>query len=109
MKMNNKKEYILCAANWVNDEIEHVHQPINIKEGIVICGMRHHNCFYTMDAIGMKSFGTTSKGERKVIQGFLTSKNRFVDREDAVFVALQAKQVKEIKFNETKLFSEDLY
>lgn len=43
-------------------------------------------------------------------QGFLTSKNRFVSREEALQIALKENQVldlKEIRGN--RLFSEDLY
>jgi hypothetical protein len=40
------------------------------------------------------------------IQGFLTNKNRFVDREEGAKIAFTAKQVNEpLK----QLFSEDLY
>lgn len=36
-------EYILCAAIWYDDGKEYPHQPVNIKEGYVWCGRRHHN------------------------------------------------------------------
>ena len=43
------------------------------------------------------------------IQGFLTSKNRFVDRKEGAKIALEAKQIKELKFSKTDLYSEDIY
>ena len=32
------KEFILCAAIWVNDGLKHEAQPENIETGFVICG-----------------------------------------------------------------------
>ena len=42
------------------------------------------------------------------IQGFLTSNDRFVSREEAFLIALSAEQISELKHNK-QLFSEDLY
>jgi len=50
-----EKEFILCAAIWVNDETIHSQQPINIEIGFVICGRRHNNCYQTIkDLTGQK-------------------------------------------------------
>ena len=46
--INNEGEYILCAANHFDDGKVYVHVPTNIKTGFVVCGQRHHNCFYTV-------------------------------------------------------------
>lgn len=43
------------------------------------------------------------------IQGFLTNKNRFVDREEAAKIALAAQQIDCLQYSKTKLYSEDLY
>jgi len=98
-----KKEFILCAATWFDDGLIHAHQPKNISTGLVFCGFGHHTIF---QQIG----GTV--GERKNLaifekeQGFLTSHNRFVSREEAAIIAFEQKQIDKIK---SKLYSEDLY
>ena len=41
LQMNNgKTEYVMCAANWVNDGEEHSFQPFNLDFGICFCGWR---------------------------------------------------------------------
>jgi len=99
-------ERILCAAIWYNDGKKHVHQPINIETGFVICGRRHHNCIGIADIFGLKI-------TRKDVQGFLTSKDRFVDRKEAVPIARSADQIIEPhlqkSIDDEILFSEDLY
>ena len=95
------KYYILCAAIWFQDGIKHLHQPINIDNGLVVLGYRHGNCFYTTMVLkSMKQFMN--------IQGFLTSKNRFVDRIEAKKIAYNASQIDSLDGNK-ELFSEDLY
>lgn len=44
----------------------------------------------------------------KVSEGFLTNLNRFVDREEAYIIALNAKQI-DSRINGSALYSEDLY
>jgi len=96
-----KPEYIICAAIHVDDGLKHQHQPKNIKTGIVLCGRRHHNIIYNFNAL---VFGKLKSKDEN--QGFLTSKDRFVDRKEAGEIAFAAKQIPE----PTKcLFSEDLY
>jgi hypothetical protein len=100
----NQTEYIICAAIWFQDEKKYEHQPININTGFVVCGLRHHNCFMTVSIIKNESCKVSDYG--KNIQGFLTNKNRFVDRKEAATIALNAKQINEPT---EVLFSEDLY
>jgi hypothetical protein len=101
---NTKPEYIICAAIHFNDGKTHPHQPKNIDKGFVICGRRHHNCFTTGMIINGKSIATLIEG--KALQGFITSKDRFVDRREGGEIAFKAGQIKE----ETNcMFSEDLY
>lgn len=93
---------ILCAAIYFDDEKFHDHQPKNITQGFVITGRRHHNCYATLkalDCIGYKSM--------KSIQGFLTSDDNFVNREEAFIIAKEAGQI--ISSRGNKLFSEDIY
>ena len=101
--LNNKSkpEYVLCAAIWFNDGKEHVHQPKNIKEGFVICGRRHHNCF-----MSKKLCEEYSEIKGTAVQGFLTSKDIFLNREEAGKLAFEQKQIPELT---DCLFSEDLY
>lgn len=107
------KEFILCAANWYDDGIEHIHQCKNIKTGFVVCGRRHHNCI-AIFAI-MVGFPYDEKGEqlmRTEQQGFITitNTNRWVDRLEALKIAKEANQLITDKVNEViGLYSEDLY
>lgn len=102
-------EYILCAANWYPFlELKRVIDdgltlPKNLDHGIVFCGHRHPQCMYQMISLtGLKQH--EAGGE---VQGFLTSKNRFVDRKEAceIFKSLGGKP----QFSNTELYSEDLY
>lgn len=105
-------EYILCAAVWYQ-ELPMVKgdvldnrgfRPYNVDKGIVFSGWRHGNCIYQMVAVtGLRSVPAESGPS---IQGFLTNKNRFVDREEAAKIAYEAGQTEKLL---DKLFSEDLY
>lgn len=101
-------EYIICAAIWYKEiplkkQIDGV-LPKNCDRGLVVTGHRHGQCMWTMSSLtGLRSV-TTEVGE--YVQGFLTSRNRFVDREEGAILAFDAGQIPEEK--ET-LFSEDLY
>lgn len=106
------REHILLAAVWYHElELKNIEIPINIRNpkncdhGVVFCGYRHPHCIYTMVAVTGKRSVTAEAGRET--QGFLTSKNRFVDREEAakIFVACGGK----LKYSSTQLYSEDLY
>ena len=110
--MRDIPEYVICAAIWykklnlIKPEAldPRGFRPYNVDEGVVIGGWRHMNCMYQMVAItGLRD---CEAGES--IQGFLTSKNRFLSREEAMILAKEMGQV-EKTINSTKLFSEDLY
>jgi hypothetical protein len=101
---------ILCAAIWYKElpllkpEVLEPRgfSPYNVNKGVVFCGWRHSNCIYQKVAVtGLKD---SESGEN--VQGFLTSDNRFVDREEGAVIAFNAGQIKEQK---KRLFSEDLY
>lgn len=102
-----KKEYILCAAIWFDDEKEHVHQPKNIKTGLVLCGWRHHCIFPqtggVLNEMPMKA-ERINKGIKET-QGFITNLNRFVDRDEAGEIAFAAGQTDKVYH----LTSEHLY
>ena len=102
-----KEEYILCAAVHYDDKIVHEHQPRNIKRGIVVAGRRHHNCIMTAMIL---SNGTLKQNDQ--VQGFITSKDRFVNRKEAFQVAKKVNQFLIPEFGETEeksLISEDLW
>jgi hypothetical protein len=71
------KEKILCAA-------------INFN-GTIICGFRHSDCYQTLkDLLGEID---TNKLPDRNNQGFLTSKNKYVGREEAWIIALDNNQI----------------
>lgn len=103
------KERILCAAVWYEEipikiEIYDNVNPINIDKGLVFCGFRHCHCMYTM--VSVTGLSSISSSVGKEVEGFLTSKNRFVNRSEAAKIAIEAGQ---IQTETPRLFSEDLY
>lgn len=102
------KEYILCAAIWYKElpTTENIN-PINVNVGTVICGYRHHNII--QQCYQLTGRRTVENGENSVgkyVQGFLTSKNRFVDRIEGAQIAFNTKQTNKLL---RRLYSEDLY
>lgn len=97
-------EQILCAAIWYKGVIPRAsHRPINTPGGVVLCGHRHGDIIsQILPLTGEKQF---KLGEH--IQGFLTSKNRFVNREEGAEIFI--KNGGTLKYSDTKLYSEDLY
>lgn len=97
-------EYILCSAIWYKQQRTAQILPKNIKQGVVVCGHRHPHAIHTFVALTGKRSVTTECGDYE--QGFLTSKNRFVSREEASKIAFDCGQISEEKVT---LFSEDIY
>lgn len=105
-------EVILCAAIWYKElemKKEEVlrprgFSPYNVETGIVFCGWRHPCVLYQM--VAMTGLRHAEAGES--VQGFLTSKNRFVDRHEALAIAIKQKQVNAADVG-NQLYSEDLY
>lgn len=110
--MINKPEYILCSAIWYKDlPLKQVFDsnvnPVNVDKGIVFCGFRHCHAMYSMCSItGLRSV-PTEVGDFE--QGFLTSKNRFVNRVVAAQIAIDCGQVNKEDVRNQILFSEDLW
>lgn len=110
--MNNNIEKISCSAIWYKDlKLKKVFTsnvlPINCDRGIVFCGHRHCQCMYSMCSItGLRSVETEVG---KYVQGFLTTKNRFVDREEGAKIALGSGQIEKLNYSSKTLYSEDLY
>lgn len=82
----NEQERILCAAI--------------LYDNVLIAGHRHNDCIQSILA-----FRPDAKISQKM-QGFLTSKNRFVGRDIAASIAWKAGQLKK---QTSFLLSEDLY
>jgi len=91
-------EFIICAAIRHEDT------------GKIYYGHRHNHC---IDASNGELSWTLNRQEISKIkrtQGFITNKNRFVDRKEALQIALANNQVIDIKqIRGNQLYSEDLY
>lgn len=99
------EEKILCAAIWCKELNTPYHRPKNTDWGCVICGHRHHDCIQVINALTGKRLPDVGES----ILGFLTNKNRFVDRIEGGEIALKSKQIDKLSYSKNKLFSEDLY
>lgn len=117
-----EKEFILCAAIWINDQQKHDQQPQNIEIGFIICGRRHSDCYQTIkDLKGnlkssvsnyLKSLNISH--DNRESQGFITSLDRYVNRKEAYKIAKANNQIQygaEATENgeDSMLISENLY
>jgi len=101
-------EYILCAAIWYKDLESQNFLPVNCESGVVVCGWRHSNCIAVLNALNGKRSVTGEVGD--YTQGFLTNKNRFVDRKEGWAIAEKANQINDRERGSAlTLYSEDLY
>lgn len=98
----NEQIRILCAAIHYDDGNGYEEQPLNISTGIVIAGRRHCNCFPAL----FRAF--PNPNVEKLICGFITSDDRFVDRYEGTTIAIAANQVTD-KDASAPLISEQLY
>ncbi|MGL6120671.1 MAG: hypothetical protein ACRC0V_09220 [Fusobacteriaceae bacterium] len=92
------KEFIICAAIWVNDKKKHKQQPTNIEIGFVVCGRRHNNCYQTIKDLkgDLKTYFESidiSEDNYREHQGFLTSLDRYVDRKESWGIAKSNNQI----------------
>lgn len=87
------KEYILCAAIIDKNKLDAAGHTL------IYCGHRHNNILWQSKDVPRDPYA----------QGFLTNKGRFVDRKEALRIALEAKQIEAPQYNDNQLFSEDLY
>lgn len=96
------KEYLLCAAIYYEDGKKYEHQPKNIISGIVVCGRRHHNCYITLASL----LGDNYDVKLTHNQGFVTSKDRYLERKEAAQLAFECGQITE---QSKTIFSEELW
>ncbi len=88
--MDAKPEFILCSAIHFQNGAKTTVK--NIESGVIICGRRHSDCYDVLSGI-IGDVDPDTLPDRDS-QGFLTSKNRYVNREQAWKIALENKQVK---------------
>lgn len=108
LKKDNKMERIICASIHYDDGKVYTFQPVNIKTGIVVGGMRHHNCLEIIRGLNPHYLSDLLNSKH---MGFLTTKNRHVSRKEAYQIAIKAGQIKK-REGDTDiecLASEDLY
>lgn len=86
---NGETEWVMCAANWVDDGVDYTFKPFNIDKGRVFSGHRHPQCFELMsDLYPHELWG------KSTVQGFLTTKNRFLTRAEALVLVKETGQLK---------------
>lgn len=89
-------ETIICSAIHITDGKKHQDQPTNIESGFIISGRRHNNCYAVLMSLlgkeGMNKILNESNQTRDD-QGFITSMNRYVGRQEAFEIASKANQL----------------
>ena len=100
-----KQERILISAIWYKDLETSRIKPVNVDNGLVLCGFRHDDIISQMFSLGKRTV-FVDVGEYE--QGFLTSENRFVDRIEAKEIAIKSDQLIRNRSSD-RLFSEDLW
>jgi hypothetical protein len=115
-------EYIVCSAIYVEnfedliDNDKHFNiktlRPANRDKGIMITGLRHGHCIYLAYAIASAVKPDFSVDDATAMfygfaeQGFITSHNRYLNREEAaVFIGNTPRTGEPTNC----LYSEDLY
>ena len=112
-------EFIVCAANYIDTgkvEVGAVSYGYP-KTGLVFCGLRHGDCIKVAQAWWMlldkeEQARIKSINERHPhsVQGFLTSKGRFVGREEALKIVLElGPRAKRCGGDHDILYSENLH
>lgn len=95
----NSPERILCAAIRYNN--------LGTSGGVMLCGYRHAHIINQLNQLtGLRSV-QSEVGEYE--QGFLTSRGRFVNREEGYTIAKEQNQIVNPQYGEKFLFSEHLY
>lgn len=104
----NPPERIVCAANLYQHSVG--------VEGIFLVGIRHCDDYMYNQEQALSECDVDLRFYKET-QGFLTSKYRFVDRVTAWKIALEQRQIVRLvgsqtyssAYEETELFSENLY
>ena len=78
--------------------------PKDSEYPVIVCGKRHCDCFEWMRNHQVEYDKNTHK------QGFLTNQNQFVDRYEAMYMALDSGQLPyDEKYEGKELYSEDIF
>lgn len=102
-KIKAPAERLMCAAMWIRDGQTHPHQPRNIETGFVVCGFRHHNILQTNWILR----GEEAEIYSDIEFGFLTTYERFLNREEAMKLART--YLDHLPEGRTALYSEDVW
>ena len=106
-----KIEKIICSAIWYKHLPDTIYSPVNIDQGMVVCGHRHGNIIEIVKRLSelrTVTYALDATGE--FIQGFLTNTNRFVDRKEGWDIAEKANQINDrVRGSDRTLYSEDIY
>lgn len=92
-------EICICAA-------------LRSPDGLVIRGHRHHNCFAAVAELATVNPVVAKSHPERWEQGFVTSRNRFVDRKEGLALQIAAGVPSADPIRKgygNLLFSEDLY
>ena|SRR5690554_1002856 len=105
-----EKELITSATIWYKDLKTATFKPTNIDKGIVVCGYRHPHIIEIVKHLSnLRTVEFAEDGVGDVVQGFMTNKNRFLDRKEAMILAIANGQVSGKTHSNEELYSEDLY
>ena len=123
--IDNSKEYIACSAiHYDNGKHYHFMEGYGVKSGFVIGGLRHpfilsvlpENVYFHTTEEKQRELNPEMKwnnylDKHETTQGFITSYGRFVDRKEAMEIALKCGQVREEYLGNKRigLFSEDIF
>lgn len=103
------EERIICSAVYYPPYDKNLeHKPKNIESWLVVYGPRHSQCFDTLAQI----LDLETMEHEKIVQGFITDKQRFVNRYEGWKIAQKSNQLickRDIEEKDWILFSEDLY
>lgn len=85
---NGKIEYVMSAANYYDDGKDHLFKPYNIDKGFIVSGWRHGCCGETYMILNPEATRWDN-----CVQGFLTTKNRFLNRDEALELVRETGQL----------------
>ena len=109
VQLNNKQEteIIICAAIWYKDFPFHIHNTVNTGSGLVVSGYRHGQVIGIVNILAqLRTVEIAPDAVGEYVQGFLTNKNRFLDRKEAHKLFVKNGGKPDWK---DELYSEDLY
>ena len=99
---NSENRMIICSAIRVGD--------------LVICGLRHHNCYEILNRLDPIRSMEARQCPDAIVEGFITHEGKFLDRYEAYRYAKFCGQIsattqekKDEEHTSATLYSEDLY